>query len=300
MPCFSPLKGYRSAEIGINGKRGVSFKPSGSFTDLPVEVPCGQCIGCRMKRAQEWAIRCVKEAQGYRENSFITFTYSDLNLPYGGSLDPRDFTLFMKRLRKRIHPQKIRFFQCGEYGEKLGRPHHHALFFGYRPPDLKIHRVDGDKRLYVSPLIDELWGKGHTYVGDITVESAQYCAKYILKKVTGDAAKDHYGHRLPEYITMSRRPGIAREWIEKYYPQVYKNDKVIYGLGKSSKPPKYFDKYFSALEPEQFERLRQKRVQTAVNSPDLVPDRVAVRAKIAEIRLKNQTRRMEVSTDGSI
>lgn len=300
MPCFSPLKGYRSATRGANGKYGISFKPQGAFIDLPVEVACGQCLGCRMKRAQEWAIRCVQEAQGYKDNCFMTLTYRDTDIPYAGSLRPKDFTDFMKRLRKRISPTKIRFFQCGEYGENLGRPHHHCLIFGWKPDDLKLRRVDGDKRLYQSSLIDDLWGKGYVWIGDITVESASYCAKYIMKKVTGANADSHYNGRVPEYITMSRRPGIGRFWIDKYFPQVYKEDKVVYGLGKVAKPPRYYDKVFSAISPVHFEVISKKRTKAAVNNPDMSAARLSVRSRSASLRAKNTIRRMEVSTDGSI
>ncbi|ETR80119.1 nonstructural protein [Chlamydia pneumoniae B21] len=35
--------------------------------------------------------------------------------------------LLLKKLRKRISPHKIRYFECGAYGTKLQRPHYHLL-----------------------------------------------------------------------------------------------------------------------------------------------------------------------------
>ena len=40
----------------------------------------------------------------------------------------------MKRLRKK-YGSKIRFFQCGEYGELYGRPHYHACLLNFDFPD---------------------------------------------------------------------------------------------------------------------------------------------------------------------
>ena len=58
----------------------------------------------------------------------------------------------MKRLRKKLHPLKIRFFHCGEYGDKTRRPHYHALIFGYSFPDRKLFKKSKSGDLYTSDL----------------------------------------------------------------------------------------------------------------------------------------------------
>ena len=128
MACFKPLKGYRSP----SGK--ITFDRKNSTGQL-AEAPCGQCLGCRLDYAQEWAIRCMHEAEMQDNNSFITLTYDDQNLPRHGSLDKTHFQKFMKRMREHLSPLKIRFYHCGEYGEKYTRPHYHSLIFGYDFPD---------------------------------------------------------------------------------------------------------------------------------------------------------------------
>ena len=111
-----------SVKFVSRNKRGV---------EGTLELPCGQCIGCRLERSRQWAMRCLHEASLYDSNSFITLTYDDSNLPYGGSLNYEDFQKFMKRLRKRIN-SKVRFYMGGEYGsEGTMRPHFHACLFGY-------------------------------------------------------------------------------------------------------------------------------------------------------------------------
>lgn len=162
----------------------------------------------------------------HKANCFITLTYSDEHIPKTGSLEHRDFQLFMKRLRKHVGrnkqkskqeptkgtpplPQratenrenkfslkaksKIRFYMAGEYGENTKRAHYHACIFGYDFPDKKYWRTTGSKaRLYTSEQLNKLWGKGHTTIGEVNFESAAYVARYIMKKVNGDRAKKHY------------------------------------------------------------------------------------------------------------
>ena len=102
---------------------------------------------------------------------FITLTYDDAHLPYNQSLSVRDFQLFMKRLRKEFG-SGVRFFHCGEYGEKTGRPHYHAILFNCDFKDKKIHTVRNGHRVYVSQQLNDIWGNGLTEIGSVTFESA--------------------------------------------------------------------------------------------------------------------------------
>ncbi len=110
MTCYSPIAGYRSRTAGTAGGYGIVFKKEQS-NGQKIEVACGQCIGCRLDKSKEWAIRCVHEAQMHEANCFITLTYNAENLPSDGSLVKEHFQKFMKRLRKTT-PQKIRYFHC--------------------------------------------------------------------------------------------------------------------------------------------------------------------------------------------
>lgn len=292
MSCYHPIKGYRSATVSASGKRQIVFSPREGFVDLPMEVPCGCCVGCRLDRAKEWAVRCVHEASLYRENCFLTLTYAPEHLPESGSLVPRNFVLFMKRLRKKFG--KVRFFQCGEYGAELGRPHHHCIIFGWRPKDLSLWKKKNDVRLYRSEVLEKLWPFGFVTVGEVTYESAAYIARYILKKVNGPGAEAHYQGRRPEYITMSRRPGIGKIWIDKYFAEVYQEDTLVYGLGRLTKPPRYYDKQFEKMEPEVFKGVTAERLRREAQSDYRSEYRLKVREKLAEARLKNLSREIEL------
>lgn len=297
MACFSPLQGYRSKVITKNGKRKVVFSVDMAIDTsrlFQVTVPCGQCVGCRLERSRQWAIRCMHEAQMYNSNCFISLTYATQHLPRNGSLEVRDFQLFMKRLRKRLG-SGIRFYHCGEYGAKHGRPHYHACLFNYDFPDKVLFKEDNGNKLYRSKILEELWPYGHSSVGSVTFESAAYVARYIMKKVTGDAAAGHYvtvdldGEILPikpEYTTMSRRPGIGKSWYETYMSDVFPSDEVVV-KGVKMRPPKFYDSQYELSHPDDFELLKVRRKRKASkHKADNTPDRLFVRETCVKAKLK--------------
>lgn len=100
MTCFFPLDAYQTVSGSI------------VFSDVghdcrPLKLPCGQCIGCRLDRSRQWAMRCVHEASLHDDNCFITLTYNDENIPFDASLRHRDYQLFMKRLRFKYSKKKF-------------------------------------------------------------------------------------------------------------------------------------------------------------------------------------------------
>lgn len=294
MPCYHPLQGFRSRDVDPKtGRRPIVFNVARGYRDLPVTLPCGQCVGCRLERSRQWAMRCVHEASLYEDNCFITLTYDDVHLPRDGSLDVREYQLFMKRLRFRYRPTRIRFFHCGEYGERRGRPHYHACLFNHDFADRVFWSQRDDVKLYVSAALQELWPFGFSTVGNVTFESAAYVARYIMKKVTGEAAEEHYGGRKPEYTTMSRRPGIGKGWYEKWNSDVFPRDTVVL-RGKAMRPPKYYDRQFELDAAKDFMYMRGRRVQNAKeHSDNNTPDRLRVRETVQKARLNLLPRRVE-------
>jgi len=297
MACFNPLIAYRGKMPNAKtGKLPMVFSPRDSFDpDSEFKLPCGRCIGCRLERSRQWAIRCVHEASLYERNAFITLTFSPEHLPKSGSLDKRDFQLFMKRLRKRFG-SGVRYFHCGEYGEKMGRPHYHACLFNFDFDDRELWRVRDGVKLYKSKALSELWPFGFSTIGDVTFESAAYVARYVTKKISGPVADDHYWRYdpksgecydlLPEYITMSRRPGIGRPWIEKYQGDVYPHDRVVL-RGREMRPPKFYDSIFELDNPEGMEDIKfQREKKSKLQASDGEYSRLRTRERLQEIRLK--------------
>lgn len=153
---------------------------------------CGQCMPCRLNRRRIWTHRMMLEALVHDRSSFLTLTYNKDCVPHAGSLCPLDLQLWLKRFRKKAG--KFRYYAVGEYGDSSERPHYHLAVFG-------LGREAG-------PDVQDTWGKGFTYTGDLTLASAQYVAGYVTKKMT-DTNDERLCGRYPEFARMSLRPGIG-------------------------------------------------------------------------------------------
>lgn len=294
MPCYHPISAWQLLNVKTaKGKPSISFKnPFAKPTPnrVGIQVPCGQCIGCRLERSRQWAMRCVHEAHQYDLNAFITLTFAPFCPLDGTKRDPtfslyKDyFQKFMKRLRKAISPQRVRFFHCGEYGDQNDRPHHHACLFGYDFPDKVLYKVRDGCRLFRSPMLEKLWPFGFATVGDVTFESAAYVARYITKKITGDLAEAHYNGREPEYTTMSRggnvkgSRGIGSGWFKVYSSDVFPSDEVVI-RGKVMKPPRAYDKWLELDNPDQMVIIKSTRKAKALEN---AADNTAARLKAKE------------------
>jgi hypothetical protein len=298
MPCYHPISAFQCADKSI-----VFYESKRHDVIRSLNLPCGQCVGCRLERSRQWAIRCMHEAQMHTENCFITLTYNDDHLPSDKSLVYRDFQLFIKRLRKRYPGRKIRYYMAGEYGENFGRPHWHACLFGIDFNDKKLwKRTTAGSNLYTSRDLEILWPFGYSSIGDVTFESAAYVARYIMKKVTGKNADEHYTEidpdtgeitkRKPEFTKMSLKPGIGYEWYKQYTSDVYPHDYVVI-RGKKVKPPKYYDKKYKIDNPYEFDELLYIREKSAkLTNADNTPERLLVKEQVAKAKLQKLKRNL--------
>lgn len=206
-------------------------------------------------------------------------------MPEDASLNYRDFQLFMKRLRKNGRPG-VRFFMCGEYGDDFGRPHFHACLFNCAFGDRELHLTTGSgMRIYRSVELERLWPHGFSSIGDVTFQSAAYVARYVLKKITGEEAKEHYGKREAEFCHMSLKPGIGAGWLDKYMTDVYPGGFVVVN-GVQIRPPKYYDRRLKKLKDDQWEEEVMKREKRAHESfADNTEERLAVKERVTRARI---------------
>ena len=296
MPCYHPLTAFQCADGSI-----VFHERRWYNTVKTLSLPCGQCIGCRLERSRQWAMRCMHEAQLHENNCFITLTYDNTHLPSDGSLHYKDFQLFIKRLRKKFGLYRIRYYMAGEYGENFGRPHFHACIFGHDFHDKKLwRRSSSGSMLYRSQDLELLWPFGYSSIGDVNFESAAYVARYIMKKVTGNNSKEHYTQtdsetgeittRKPEFNKMSLKPGIGYDWYKKYKNDVYPHDYIII-KGKKVKPPKFYDKKYKMDNPYEFDEILYKReINGKLNSEDNTFERLKVKEIVQQAKLQKLKR----------
>jgi hypothetical protein len=305
MPCYHPISGYRSRHLNKSGKRSIVFDKKHGYIDMPVTVKCGQCIGCRLEYSRQWAIRCLHEAQLHENNCFITLTYDNENLPHNGSLTKPHFQKFIKRLRKYAHPTKIRYFMCGEYGEKFARAHYHACIFNYDFNDKELWSTKQGTKLYISSTLQKLWKKGFSTIGELNFDTAAYVSRYILKKQTGKMAESYYYTRVqeedgllttpvqPEYTTMSRRPGIATEWFNQFKNEIYPDDFIVIN-GQKMPPPKFYQYLYELDEKNDIKSVKKRRKTLSIRrKDDNTYDRLLTREKIAQAKLKRKQRQLE-------
>lgn len=290
MVCYHPLiavdvtKGAASKKvIQVIGsaEQNPGLYAKAQKDDNAFIVPCGQCVGCRLERSRQWAIRISQEASLYDNNCFITLTYADQYCPK--SLDLRHFQLFMKRLRKK-YGNGIRFFHCGEYGDLYGRPHYHAALLNFDFPDKKLYKTKNGFNYYLSESLADLWPYGIHLISDLTYDSAGYIARYVLKKLTGDLSVDAYKDKKPPYVTMSRRPGIGYPWIEKYLENVYNIDRIVV-KGHESLPPRYYDSILKERYPEWLDAIKEQRCARFADEYNNTLDRLNTREECTQRKI---------------
>lgn len=261
-------------------------------------LPCGRCVMCRLERSRQWATRCLHEAKMHEESCYITLTYDDAHVPPDGSLKYSDYVSFMRRLRKyvrRRHEAKsLRFYMCGEYGGATGRPHYHALIFGYDFSDKLYFKRIGKFKLFTSAVLGQLWPMGNHLIGAVSFESAAYVARYCMEKITGQGAEAHYGGRVPEFNQMSRGKdgGIGAPFVRKFLSDVYPHGEVVVN-GKLQKAPRYYDKLFAKLggDVDELAYNRAKRARL-MNPEEHTDERLFVREQVAIARFSQFNREL--------
>ena len=275
-----------------------------------MQVPCGRCAGCRTAKAQEWALRCMHELNYHDSSCFVTLTYNDDHLPRDWSLNKEHGQKFMKRLRRRISHKKISALFAGEYGQNqnpmsldtLGRPHYHALIYGFDFPDKEPYQqTESGEILHRSELLEDLWEYGFSSIGEITLASAAYVARYCMKKISGPDADQHYSwvdpttgeitNRHPEYMSVSRRPALGRQWFEDFYRDCRKG--YITHDGRRYPVPKYYLKLMEDQQFHDFEQIKEEaRGQRDLADLENAPDRLRVKEKVHKLRTKSLQRNL--------
>ena len=315
MSCYHPLKGFRVGytENGkdkykivdyaadhvelIHGKWQAVSSPLRSMAAESivrefVEIPCGKCLDCRLRRAREWANRCMMELEYHDSAYFVTLTYDEDHLPRSGYVDQstgeyiasatlrkKDLQDFFKRLRKRYPDNPIRYLACGEYGPKTQRPHYHAIIFGLHLDDLEIISQQRGYTYYSSVGLSKVWSdfdpvrqifipRGHIAVGSVNWQTCAYTARYILDKQIADNGQDYYAAfgLEPPFQLMSLKPAIGYQYYIDHGEEIYRYDCLYLTTengGIQAKPPKYFDRLYDLDFHDKMQDIKAVRLASA-------------------------------------
>lgn len=299
MPCYSPLQAYQgfSGEIVFAEHKCRDIRRT-------LQLPCGQCHGCRLERSRQQAVRCTHEAKLHAENSFLTLTYAPEHLPKGGTLVRKHAVDFIKRVRYYYPNAGTRYYTGGEYGETnpetgikdggLYRPHYHICLFGLDWNDKTFYTKNrqGDP-IYTSRRLDEIWGMGQCTTGELNFRTAAYTARYIMQKRNGDMAKTHYrrvnekGEEYflePEFNLMSQ--SLGKGFLLKYADDIYNEDYVIIN-GIRTKPPKAYDKILKEKHFWAWQDITETREWEAYQKrADNTPERLYAKERVSKAAIK--------------
>lgn len=228
------------------------FQVGKEYYPLGLQLPCGKCLACRIKKRKEWSIRMLHELNYHEKSSFVTLTYTDQHLPPNGSLVKADLQKFFKRLRRDTNTP-IKYFACGEYGKRSrliqarsgrlyqtdgDRPHYHFILYG-------IGLTKFDKELVMEnwPYCD--WSNKHIAkdsFGIVEPNSISYVAQYIDKKFTGDKAVEEYQLKGREPVFSLCSKGIGKQYALDNAKQIKQMLHITHNGTKLSIPRYYLKK----------------------------------------------------------
>ena len=240
--CLNPRR------IKIDPENKIHFSNLENVYGKEYLIDCGQCLECQKKYSRSWLVRLLMEFQDYKDKTyFITLTYNDDYCPV--SLNKRDVQLFLKRLRKEVG--KFRYFLVGEYGGTTFRPHYHLIIFGidFYKYGASHFEIKNGNQYFSSKLIEKIWDKGFNFVSKcFSGSSFAYVCQYANKKLGRKKAdkrllRDH--DIIPEFVLMSRKPGIGYNFYKRNEKDIENNGYVIFN-GQKYYLPRYFKKLINA------------------------------------------------------
>lgn len=185
-------------------------------------VPCGQCLNCRVNQARIWTNRIILEACKWPDNTFLTLTYDEYNLPNPPIVSRPVVQKYLKKLRYHTD-KKFKYFACAEYGPETLRPHYHFILHG-------LHAKLDHQAMQKSWCNDAgllMCEPERLQSVELTPELARYCAGYVTKKAKDNrnrwvfnSQKEIYSRGLKEFALMSK--GLGKDTIMKIKPKADK------------------------------------------------------------------------------
>lgn len=236
-----------------------------------IEVPCGKCYECVMKKRFQWCFRLSQELIKSKKHCFfVTLTYDNDHLPHKQVLEYVDkqnhchfvripcfdrvhIRNFVRAMRDKFRYEckkkglnssdftSFKYFATSEYGYKSLRPHYHVLFFDM-PFDLDEFRQ----------ILSNFWNFGKVFTLSANENMIWYTCKYILKQDWITVPGLHKSSDR-NFMLCSKSIGLCfltDEMIDFIRNQFYdRGDLRVRFQGKKVVLPRYYrDKVFSPME----------------------------------------------------
>lgn len=186
----------------------------------------------------DMSTRIYLESTQAGSSFFITLTYNDDNLPRteAGALcfDKKQVQDFLKRIRRKLEPTRLRFFLTCEfgdgkeakqyleqYGQEYGRSHYHAIFVC----DHKRHLRE------MCDFVQAAWPFGYSSVSPCSMARIQYATQYALKDEDYLYKKYEKGDPCKPFRLFSLKPGLGAGFGNDEKPIIGFLNRYIYNDG---------------------------------------------------------------------
>lgn len=194
---------------------------------------------------------------------------------------------FLKRFRKYRQVDNkppVKFVACGEYGDKLSRPHYHLIIFG----------ADNTECLYYARKAWDKSDKGLIQCGALRPGGIQYVLKYVTKSNTTPEIRQFYQDNDVEPPFMRHSAGFGKEWIERHAQEIVDNGYTFRSRGKLRLYPEYIRnrvERLTGVSPKPYIAAYMKKIHTDGKTLDDYLAEITYRqeqAQLARARLDNK------------
>lgn len=86
---------------------------------------------------------------------------------------------------------------------------------------------------------------------------------------------------------MSRRPGIAQEWFQKYWQDVFPSNEVpVPGVGVLKSVPRYYDEAMERIDGLLLDQVKEERQKYRhENAAEFSPERLMAKYKVKKAQV---------------
>lgn len=192
---------------------------------------------CRIVRRSNWVSRMILETEYWRTRYAVkdralgqlvsdfnpimaTLTFEDQHLPPDNSGDKKFIRKYLKRFERAFLSGgclDFRYFISSDYGDKYGRLHYHAIFWGGETNHMKN-------------IVRSVWDLGYVDTGEnsrykqkhfgvATKDAFRYVANYVTQKSESNHARDdgwfnESDTREPIFSLQSRKPPLGKAYVQ--------------------------------------------------------------------------------------